>query len=106
MRGECIKFISLSFSLVSFQKLYFELFIARISQNCRLYDFYDLLLVGKSCFCSHFFVSGFGLITGSKFEELFSFISKNNPSLYKYLLYIKKYISEGFHAIGFLMIVI
>ena len=29
MRGECIKFISLSFSLVSFQKLYFELFIAR-----------------------------------------------------------------------------
>ena len=30
MRGECIKFISLSFSLVSFQKLYFELFIARI----------------------------------------------------------------------------
>lgn len=30
MRGECIKFISLSFSLVSFQKLYFELFIARL----------------------------------------------------------------------------
>ena len=29
MRGVCIKFISLSFSLVSFQKLYFELFIAR-----------------------------------------------------------------------------
>ena len=29
MRGECIKFISLSFSLVGFQKLYFELFIAR-----------------------------------------------------------------------------
>lgn len=29
MRGECIKFISLSFSIVSFQKLYFELLIAR-----------------------------------------------------------------------------
>lgn len=55
----------------------------------------------RAAFAHIFFVSGFGLITGSKFEELFSFISKNNPSLYKYLLYIKKYISEGFHAIGF-----
>lgn len=38
---------------------------------------------------------------GRTFEELFSFISLNNPTLYKYLLYIKKYISKGFHASGF-----
>lgn len=55
----------------------------------------------KAAFAHYFFDSGVGLILGSKFEELFSFISKNNPSLYKYLLYIKKYISEGFHAMGF-----
>lgn len=55
----------------------------------------------KAAFAHIFFVSGFGLIMGSKFEELFSFISKNNSSLYKYLLYIKKYISEGFHVMGF-----
>jgi len=39
MRGECIKFISLSFSLVSFQKLYFELFIARIMRYFLILDF-------------------------------------------------------------------
>ena len=55
----------------------------------------------KPAFAYYFFDSGVGLIWGSKFEELFSFIFTNNPSLYKYLLYIKKYISEGFHAMGF-----
>ena len=45
MRGVCIKFISLSFSLVSFQKLYFELFIARIMRfdSCK-----SLLAIEKS----------------------------------------------------------
>jgi Na+-driven multidrug efflux pump len=38
MRGECIKFISLSFSLVSFQKLYFEL--ARIALRANTIMFF------------------------------------------------------------------
>ena len=63
-------------------------------------------LIGKPAFAYYFFDSGVGLIWGSKFEELFSFIFTNNPSLYKYLLYIKKYISEGFHAMGFLMSIV
>ena len=55
----------------------------------------------KTAFAQYFFVGGLGLLMGRTFEELFSFISLNNPTLYKYLLYIKKYISKGFHASGF-----
>ena len=45
MRGEYIKFISLSFSIVSFQKLYFELLIARFMRcdSCK-----SLLAIEKS----------------------------------------------------------
>lgn len=49
MRGEYIKFISLSFSIVSFQKLYFELLIARF-MRCDFAKAYWLYYLYKQPF--------------------------------------------------------
>ncbi|OUP26895.1 hypothetical protein [Bacteroides sp. An19] len=58
-------------------------------------------LSDKPAFSKYFGVEVMSFILGTKFEDIFNFISLHNKPLYKYIFYIKKSISEGLHSIGF-----
>lgn len=58
-------------------------------------------LTNKAAFVKYFGVDAISFIIGTKFEDIFNFIFSHNKPLYKYISYIKKFISEGLHSIGF-----